>query len=253
MNELFDWSVLGTAAGVATAVVALTQILKQYVPRIDPKWIALSLSALITFGYQLITGDYSAGAFLLSALNAILSAGAAIGAYEAVVAPVEKRGRRRPPITRARPLVAVDSGHGMETAGKRTPPLPEDLVIGGRVVRRKGEVIHEKEFNRAAADALIAALNRCGIDTIDVSPGTRDVSLANRYNAANNAGADLFISKHYNARGGAWWTGGYLVGFVAATAGANTRAYANFMRACAVDGHEGKCARSSIGCCYAFA
>ena len=124
-------------------------------------------------------------------------------------------------------LIAVDSGHGLETAGKRTPPLPQDLIIDGKTVRKKGEVIREKEFNRAVADALIVVLTRCGIRTVDVSPGTKDVPLADRCKAANNAKADLFISKHYNAKSGnAWWMGGYIVGFVASIAGANTRAYA---------------------------
>ena len=124
-------------------------------------------------------------------------------------------------------LVAVDSGHGMETSGKRTPPLPQDVIIGGMTVRKKGETIREKEFNRAVADRLISALARCGIGTVDVSPGLKDVPLADRYKAANSAKANLFISKHYNAKGGdAWWTGGYLVGLVASVAGTTTRAYA---------------------------
>ena len=96
-------------------------------------------------------------------------------------------------------LIAVDSGHGMETAGKRTPAIPEEWFG-----KKKGEVIHEKEFNKPAAEYLIAALKRCGFDTINVSPGTDDVPLKDRYTAANNAKADAFISKHYNASTGKW-------------------------------------------------
>ncbi len=96
-------------------------------------------------------------------------------------------------------LVAVDSGHGMETPGKRTPAIPEDWFG-----RKKGECIHEKEFNKPAAEYLITALKRSGFDTINVSPGTTDIPLKDRYAAANSAKADIFVSKHYNASMGKW-------------------------------------------------
>ena len=96
-------------------------------------------------------------------------------------------------------LIAVDSGHGMETEGKSTPPLPEAWFDKDR-----GDVIHEKEFNKPAADYLIEALKRNGFETINVSPGTLDIPLSARYTAANNANADAFISKHYNANTGQW-------------------------------------------------
>lgn len=98
-------------------------------------------------------------------------------------------------------LIAVDSGHGMSTPGKRTPKLTKNLYIGGKLVKKKGDIIHEKEFNKPAAEYLIEALERCGFDTINVSPGTSDISLQDRVRKANNAGADFYISKHYNAIG----------------------------------------------------
>lgn len=103
-------------------------------------------------------------------------------------------------------LIAVDSGHGIETAGKRTPKLLEDLYIDGKLVRKKGEVIKEKEFNKPAAEYLIKALERCGFDTINISPGTSDISLANRVSKANSVKADFLISKHYNALGSSFQT-----------------------------------------------
>lgn len=39
-------------------------------------------------------------------------------------------------------LIATDSGHGMETAGKRTPVIPE-AWFG----KKKGEIIHTKGFS----------------------------------------------------------------------------------------------------------
>ena len=35
-------------------------------------------------------------------------------------------------------LIALDDGHGMNTPGKRTPPLTKDLYIDGKLVRKKG-------------------------------------------------------------------------------------------------------------------
>jgi len=123
-------------------------------------------------------------------------------------------------------LVAVDNGHGLETVGKETPVLANDIIIDGKTVRKKGEKIKEKEWNRAVADKLIEALKRCGIDVLDVSPGLADVSLKTRYTAANKAGADIFVSKHYNAAKGSWWNGGYTVTFVSAKASSKARALA---------------------------
>ena len=55
-------------------------------------------------------------------------------------------------------LIALDDGHGMNTPGKRTPPLTKDLYIDGKLVRKKGEVIKENEFNRAVVKYLAEAL-----------------------------------------------------------------------------------------------
>lgn len=90
-------------------------------------------------------------------------------------------------------------------------------------MRKKGEVIYEKEWSRPAADRLIEALRRCGFETLDVSPGGGDTPLNDRYTAANDAGADAFISRHYNADSGKWWSPGYTVAFISRYAGKETR------------------------------
>lgn len=97
--------------------------------------------------------------------------------------------------------IAVSSGHGMSTPGKRTPPLLNDLYIDGKLVRQKGKVIHEKEFNKGSAKYLIKALERCGFEVLNVSPGDEDVSLRTRVDRANKFKADMYIDKHYNALG----------------------------------------------------
>lgn len=103
-------------------------------------------------------------------------------------------------------LIALDDGHGMETAGKRTPKLLEDLYIDGKLVRKKGEVIKENEFNRAVVKYLEKALKRCGFNVLLVAPTDVDTSLQNRVSRANVANADAYVSKHYNAIGEKWQT-----------------------------------------------
>ena len=92
MNEIMSWEFLGTTAGVATAVSVLTQILKHYATKADPKWIALTLALVITYCVQVISGSYAPETFIMSALNALISAGAAIGLYEGVIKQFTSKG-----------------------------------------------------------------------------------------------------------------------------------------------------------------
>ena len=101
-------------------------------------------------------------------------------------------------------LIALNDGHEMETPGKRTPPLTKDLYIKGKLVRKKGQVIKENEFNKAVVNYLEKALKRCGFDVLLVAAGDSDISLKTRVSRANKANADAYISKHYNAVGGKW-------------------------------------------------
>ncbi len=122
-------------------------------------------------------------------------------------------------------LIAVDSGHGMETAGKRTPAIPE-AWFG----KKKGEVIHEKEFNKPTAEYLIKALERNGFKTINVSPGEKDISLTERYTSANNAKADAYISVHYNASNGQWGSANGIEIIVSQYASAKSKEMAGYVQ-----------------------
>ena len=107
-------------------------------------------------------------------------------------------------------LVAIDAGHGMCTPGKRSVKLSSDLYVNGVLVRKKGEIIKENEWNRAISEYLAKALTRCRIGymyTADMT-GKTDVPLATRSYRANKSGADILISNHYNAAGTAtvWQT-----------------------------------------------
>lgn len=91
--------------------------------------------------------------------------------------------------------IALGAGHGMNTAGKRTPA---------------GE--REWSFNNKVVVAAIKYLNEYQNATIirlDDPTGNTDVSLSARTNKANSQGADILASYHHNANTGKWgsWTG----------------------------------------------
>lgn len=63
-------------------------------------------------------------------------------------------------------------------------------------------LVNEYDVNRAYTPYLHAALNRCGIDTIDCTPenaSSMGDSLAQGVSKANDYGVELFISCHVNA------------------------------------------------------
>ena len=100
-------------------------------------------------------------------------------------------------------LVGLDDGHGMETAGKRTPALKADLQFRGKTYK-KGSIIHENDFNENLMELLEKELDRCGIGHIQLAPGDTDISLQNRVKKANSNKCDLVVSLHANALAGAW-------------------------------------------------
>ena len=99
--------------------------------------------------------------------------------------------------------VAIDAGHGMHTEGKQSVPMSKDLYIDGKLVRAKGKIIKENEWNRGVSEYLSVALKRCGIDTMFTADmtGKTDIPLSTRAKKANKYGADILISNHYNAIG----------------------------------------------------
>lgn len=98
-------------------------------------------------------------------------------------------------------LIALDDGHGMTTAGKRTP-------TGIRSSETGKNFMHENEFNRAVKRYLDKHLKASGFKTLLVAPTDADTPLATRVKRANDAKADLYISIHANANTGKWGTWG---------------------------------------------
>lgn len=103
---------------------------------------------------------------------------------------IEEPPKEEPPTESIKPkdiLIAISDGHGMETAGKRTPTLPD------------GTFMKENEFNSAVKKYLDVNLKRCGFKTLLVSPGDADVPLKQRTDLANENKADIYVSVHANA------------------------------------------------------
>lgn len=103
-----------------------------------------------------------------------------------------------------RQLIILDAGHGMDTAGKRTP-LFED-----------GTFMHEREFNQAVVEEIMRQLRDYECQVTWVSEETKDVSLTMRVNRANAvweeftkrngqaSTSSIFVSIHANAHTGSW-------------------------------------------------
>ncbi|TMU85108.1 N-acetylmuramoyl-L-alanine amidase [Bacillus sp. BHET2] len=85
-------------------------------------------------------------------------------------------------------LIALDDGHGIGTAGKRTP-----------FIKSIGRQIHENEFNEKVTLYLKAELERCGFRTLLTAPTDEDTPLKARTGIANSMGAHALVSNHYNA------------------------------------------------------
>ncbi|MDY4127664.1 N-acetylmuramoyl-L-alanine amidase [Peptostreptococcus porci] len=101
-------------------------------------------------------------------------------------------------------LVGLDDGHGINTPGKRTVELKENIKFNGKI-RKKGTIIHENEFNEVIMKKVETILKRCGIGYIELAPTDADTPLSTRANTANRKGCDLVVSIHANALAGTKW------------------------------------------------
>lgn len=71
------------------------------------------------------------------------------------------------------PTLYIDDGHGMETAGKRTPTMPD------------GSVIKENEFNRPTANKLEALAKSVGFRVVQSAPEIEEPGLDARSTRIN--------------------------------------------------------------------
>lgn len=86
-------------------------------------------------------------------------------------------------------IIAIDAGHGLGTAGKRTMKSIDAYET------------REWWLNNRIADRLeeLLAGYDCKIVRVDDTTGAKDIALADRVREANNAEADAYISIHHNA------------------------------------------------------
>jgi N-acetylmuramoyl-L-alanine amidase len=91
--------------------------------------------------------------------------------------------------------IAYDAGHGLNTAGKRTPDGEPEWTFNNKVAR--------------AFASELAKYQGVTMRRFDDSTGKHDVPLIERTDGANNWGADYYISFHHNAYESKWgdWTG----------------------------------------------
>lgn len=111
-------------------------------------------------------------------------------------------------------LIAIDAGHGLKTAGKRC-----DVRIDPKTTR-------EWTLNDRIADRLQELLKNydCATMRVDDTTGDKDITLANRVTAANNAKADVYISIHHNAGANCTNSGGVVVFYYSSKAERATQA-----------------------------
>lgn len=86
-------------------------------------------------------------------------------------------------------IIALDAGHGLKTAGKRTP-----------------DGIREWELNDKVRDLVVKFLKDYDVKIIhtDNDEGKTDETLSYRLKKYLNAGVDTFVSIHHNAYTGKW-------------------------------------------------
>lgn len=88
-----------------------------------------------------------------------------------------------------KPIIALDAGHGMKTAGKRCmksidPNQTREWWLNDRIM-----------------DMVEVELQRyhCTVIRVDDTTGAQDVPMSTRVSTANSAGADVYLSMHHNA------------------------------------------------------
>lgn len=85
--------------------------------------------------------------------------------------------------------IAIDAGHGPETAGKRSPD----------------GTLREFHFNKAVADEVIKQLKKfAGVEILATYDPNTDLSLTYRTNLVKKWNADALVSIHANAFGAGW-------------------------------------------------
>ena len=92
-TEPFSWEMLGTIAGAAAATLLIVQLLKlplDKVWKIPTRIVVYIIALILTILAKAFTGGITAEDALLAAVNAVIVALTAMGAYEITFAKLEK-------------------------------------------------------------------------------------------------------------------------------------------------------------------
>ncbi|MDO5293041.1 MAG: N-acetylmuramoyl-L-alanine amidase [bacterium] len=106
--------------------------------------------------------------------------------------------------------VAIDAGHGSNTAGKRTCKFTKDVKLSNGTVIKKGQQYREHYANVMVSDFLATELIRCGISVYKSAWNDKDASndsdipLSTRQKNIKAAKCDISVSNHFNAYGTSW-------------------------------------------------
>jgi len=91
MDNFISSELLASFVGCVAAVTAVTQVLKYFIPIKDPKWYSLGAAIVIVLlANVIIPGDFSLVNIIVSLINVLIVAGAAVGLFEYTVKPVER-------------------------------------------------------------------------------------------------------------------------------------------------------------------
>ena len=91
MDNFFTWDYLATYGGMIAFVTGVTQLAKFYLPKIEPKWIALAAAFIGQLAVQIIfTKDMSAQGIGMALINVIAVLLGSIGLFETVVKPIQR-------------------------------------------------------------------------------------------------------------------------------------------------------------------
>ena len=83
MNGFMNLATFSTFAGMVAAVTLLTQVLKQFTKKINPKWIALFVAGIVVIFVEIVIPDrISYESAFLAFANWLLVTGASIGLFE---------------------------------------------------------------------------------------------------------------------------------------------------------------------------
>lgn len=88
MNELMNWSILGTMAGATTVVTLIIQLVKGLFPKVDTRIQAFILSLVI---FELVAFFTNGGMqeYTIAVFNAFLVTAAAMGTYSVTFKKLE--------------------------------------------------------------------------------------------------------------------------------------------------------------------